>query len=46
MIDRIAEKFGLNSLKFTKLETLIRAIGLPRNQICTHCFDGSSAHTL
>lgn len=46
MIDRIAEKFGLNSLMFTKLETLIRAIGLPRNQICTHCFDGSSAHTL
>ena len=46
MIDRIAEKFGLNALKFTKLETLIRAIGLPRNQICTHCFDGSSAHTL
>ena len=46
MIDRIAEKFGRNSLKFTKLETLIRAIGLPRNQICTHCFDGSSAHTL
>ena len=46
MIERIAEKFGLNSLKYTKLETLIRAIGLPRNQICTHCFDGSSAHTL
>lgn len=46
MVECIAQKFGLNSLRFTKLETLIRAIGLPRNQVCTHCFDGSSAHTL
>ena len=46
MVDCIARKFGLHSLRFTKLETLIRAIGLPRNNICTHCFDGSSAHTL
>ncbi len=46
MVDLLAEKFGLTSLRFTKLETLIRAIGLPRNHICTHCFDGSSAHTL
>ena len=46
MVDCIAKKFGLNSLRFTKLETLIRAIGLPRNHVCTHCFDGSSAHTL
>ncbi len=46
MVELIALKFGLNSLRFTRLETLIRAIGLPRNCICTHCFDASSAHTL
>jgi amidophosphoribosyltransferase len=46
MVNHIAQKFGLNSLRFTKLETLIRAIGLPRSKVCTHCFDGSSAHTL
>lgn len=46
MVDCIARKFGLNSLRFTKLETLIRAIGLPRSKVCTHCFDASSAHTL
>ena len=23
-------------------EELIRAIGLPKCQVCTHCFDGSS----
>lgn len=46
MIQTLADMFGLNSLRFTKLETLIKAIGLPRNCICTHCFDGSSSHTL
>ena len=46
MVDTIAAKFGLHSLRFTKLETLIRAIGLPRNQICTHCFNCNSSHTL
>ena len=44
MVECIADKFGLHSLKFTKLETLIRAISLPRNRVCTHCFDGSSSH--
>jgi amidophosphoribosyltransferase len=28
------------------METLINAIGLPKEQICTHCFDGSSDYTL
>ena len=46
MVDKLAEKFGLQSLRFTKLETLIKAIGLPRDHVCTHCFDCSSAHTL
>jgi len=46
MVELIAGWFGLNSLKFTKLETLIKAIGLPRNQICTHCFNCNSSHTL
>lgn len=46
MVAAIADRFGLSSLRFTKLETLIRAIGLPKSHICTHCFDGSSAHTL
>lgn len=46
MVQTLADMFGLNSLKFTKLETLIEAIGLPRKCVCTHCFDGSSNHTL
>ena len=36
------EILGLTSLKFNTLEILIRAIGLPKCKVCTHCFDGSS----
>ena len=42
MVDIIRQNFGLTSLKFNSLETLVEAIGLPKCQICTHCFDGSS----
>lgn len=43
MVEIIRERFGLDSLKFNTLETLVEAIGLPKCQICTHCFDGSSS---
>ena len=42
MVGIIAERFGLSSLKFNTLETLVEAIGLPKCKVCTHCFDGSS----
>ena len=42
LVDAIAAKLGLTSLKFNTIETLIEAIGLPKCQVCTHCFDGSS----
>ena len=42
MVQVIAERFGLSSLKFNTLETLVEAIGLPKCKVCTHCFDGSS----
>lgn len=44
MVSIIAERFGLSSLKFNTLETLVEAIGLPKSQLCTHCFDGSSRY--
>ena len=46
MVDEIARRLHLDSLKFAKLETIVKAIGLPKDMICTHCFDGSSFHTL
>lgn len=42
MVEIIAKKFNLTSLKFNTLETLVEAIGLPKCKVCTHCFDGSS----
>ena len=42
MVDRIRDSFGLTSLRFNTLETLVKAIGLPKCKVCTHCFDGSS----
>jgi glutamine phosphoribosylpyrophosphate amidotransferase len=46
MVDEIASQLGLTSLKFNTIEQLVEAIGLPKCQVCTHCFDGSSAYTL
>ena len=42
MVECIRARFGLDSLKFNTLETLVEAIGLPKCKLCTHCFDGSS----
>ena len=42
MVSIIAERFGLTTLKFNTLETLIESIGLLKCKVCTHCFDGSS----
>ena len=42
MVEEIRRRLGLTSLRFNKIETLVKAIGLPKDQICTHCFDGSS----
>ena len=42
MVEEIGRRLGLTSVKFNKIETLIKAIGLPKCRICTHCFDGSS----
>ena len=41
MVNRIAELLSVNSLIFNPIETLIDAIGLSKEQVCTHCFDGS-----
>ena len=46
LVNEIAKRLNLTSLKFNSLETLIEAIGLPKCQVCTHCFDGSSSFTL
>lgn len=46
MVAEIAKRLNLDSLQFSKMETIIKAIGLPKCKVCTHCFDGTSKHTL
>ncbi|MCH5326800.1 MAG: amidophosphoribosyltransferase [Duncaniella sp.] len=41
MVKEIARQLELSSLSFAKLEDLIESIGLPKCDICTHCFDGT-----
>ncbi len=42
MVERLTERLGITSLRYQKLDDLIQAIGLPKKQLCTHCWDGSS----
>ena len=46
LVEEIAKRLNLDSLRFSTLEDLIEAIGLPKCKVCTHCFDGSSFHSL
>ncbi len=42
MVNEIARRLGLTTLKFAKLEDLVESIGMPKCKVCTHCFDGTS----
>jgi amidophosphoribosyltransferase len=42
MIDNIRKRLKLTSLKFQKMDDLVEAIGLPKERLCTHCWDGTS----
>ena len=42
MVDKIAEKLDLDSLVYQRMDDLVAAIGLPKEKLCTHCWDGSS----
>ena len=42
MVEYICKELTLDSLQFNSVEAVVEAIGLPKEQICTHCFDGTS----
>lgn len=41
MVEKIAETLNLDSLMYQRLDDLVEAIGLPKEKLCTHCWDGS-----
>ncbi len=40
MVESIRARLGLTSLQYQRLDDLVEAIGLPREQLCTFCWDG------
>jgi amidophosphoribosyltransferase len=40
MVDVIRKNLGLTTLQYQRLENLVKAIGLPKEKICTYCWDG------
>lgn len=42
MIAKVAENLDLDSLMYQRLDDLVEAIGLPKERLCTHCWDGTS----
>ena len=42
MVEKIRKNLDLTTLKYQKLNDLVEAIGVPKEKLCTHCWDGSS----
>ncbi len=40
MVEHIRQRLGLTSLRYQTLDDLVTAIGLPREKLCTYCWDG------
>lgn len=41
MVEQIRKRLGLTSLKYQTLDDLVAAIGLPKEKLCTYCWDGA-----
>lgn len=41
MVENIRERLKLTTLRYQRLEDLVEAIGLPKEKICTYCWDGA-----
>ncbi len=42
MVKVMARHLQLDSLKFQRLDDIVESIGLPKEDLCTHCWDNSS----
>jgi len=41
MVERIRRRLNLTTLKYQKLDDLVTSIGLPKERLCTYCWDGA-----
>ncbi|MBM3287847.1 MAG: amidophosphoribosyltransferase, partial [Candidatus Eisenbacteria bacterium] len=44
MVERIGSRLGLTTLKYQSLDDMVAAIGLPRDKLCTYCWNGESLY--
>lgn len=42
MVEQITRNIGVDTLRYQHIDDLVAAIGLPKERICTHCWDNSS----
>jgi len=42
MVDEIRKELNITTLQFNSLENVVEAVGLPKEDLCTHCWDGTS----
>ncbi len=40
MVERICKKMNFTSLRYYRLDDLIKAIGMDKSKLCTYCFNG------
>ena len=41
MVESIRRRLNLSTLRYQKLDDLVAAIGLPKEKLCTYCWDGA-----
>ena len=42
MVEKIRKQLNITTLKFNTLDNIVNAIGMPKEDLCTHCWDGTS----
>jgi amidophosphoribosyltransferase len=46
MVKRIGDRLELTTLQYQRLDDMIEAIGLPRERLCTYCWNGEELYGL
>jgi amidophosphoribosyltransferase len=44
MVDAIRRRLNLTSLQYQRLDDLVEAVGLPKEKLCTYCWDGADPY--
>jgi len=45
MVEWIRKRLNLTTLKYQRLDDLVEAVGLPKEKLCTYCWDGAECQS-